>query len=78
MQFTYLISIKDVQARGELPALQNMKFFNFFLFFWVIFAVLDPDPDLDSGSGSTDLIEIGPNPDLDQKHSLSGSLSGPE
>jgi hypothetical protein len=28
---------------------------------WVIFALLDPDPD--SGSGSTDLIESGSNPD---------------
>jgi hypothetical protein len=23
---------------------QNMKFLNFFLLFWVIFALLDPDP----------------------------------
>jgi hypothetical protein len=44
-------SVKDVQATGkasalkrEHPALQNMKFRNFFLFLWVIFAFLDPDP----------------------------------
>jgi hypothetical protein len=34
----------------EHPALQNMKFLNFFLFLWVIFALLDPDPDYESGS----------------------------
>jgi hypothetical protein len=28
----------------EHPGLQNMKFLNFFLFLWVIFALLDPDP----------------------------------
>jgi hypothetical protein len=40
-----------------------MKFLNFCLFLWVIFALLDPDPD--SESGSTDLIESGSNPDRD-------------
>jgi hypothetical protein len=34
-----------------------MKFLLFFPYLWVIFALLDPD--LDSGSGSTDLIESG-------------------
>jgi hypothetical protein len=38
----------------EHPALQNMKFMNSFPFLWVIFALLDLDPD--SESGSTDLI----------------------
>jgi hypothetical protein len=28
----------------------NMKFLNFFLFLWVILALLDPDPDPDSES----------------------------
>jgi hypothetical protein len=42
--------------RGH-PTLQNMKFFNFFLLLWVIFALLDPDSE--SGSGSTDPIESG-------------------
>jgi hypothetical protein len=36
-----------------------MKFHYFFLFFWVIFAFLDLDPDSESGYGSTDLIESG-------------------
>jgi hypothetical protein len=30
---------------------------------WVIFALLVPDPDFEYGSGSTDLIESGSNPD---------------
>jgi hypothetical protein len=54
LQFTAsLASIKGVQAKGEPfslqshPKLRNMKFLNFFLFLWVIFAPLDPDPDPD-------------------------------
>jgi hypothetical protein len=34
-----------------------MKFLNFFLLLWVIFALMDPDSEY--GSGSTDLIESG-------------------
>jgi hypothetical protein len=51
----------------EHGALQNMRFLNFFLLLWVIFALLDPDPDSASGYGSTDLIESGSNPDPDPK-----------
>jgi hypothetical protein len=40
----------------EHPALQTMEF-TIFIFLWVIFAVLDPDQD--SESGFTDLIESG-------------------
>jgi hypothetical protein len=36
-----------------------MKFPNFFLHLWVIFALLYPDPDSEYGSRSTDLIESG-------------------
>ncbi len=36
-----------------------------FLPLWVIFALLDPDSEY--GSGSTDLIESGSNPDPDPK-----------
>jgi hypothetical protein len=32
---------------------------NFFLLLWVIFALLDPVPDSEYGSGSTDPIEYG-------------------
>jgi hypothetical protein len=32
---------------------------------WVIFALLDPDPDSEYGSGSTDPIEYGSNTDPD-------------
>jgi hypothetical protein len=44
-----------------------MNFYNFLLLLWVIFALLDPDPDLDSeyGSGSTGPTEYGSNPDPD-------------
>jgi hypothetical protein len=50
--------------RGH-PALQNMNFYKFFLLLWVIFGLLDPDPD--SESGSTGPIEYGSNPDPDPK-----------
>ncbi len=46
------------------PALQNMKFLNFLLLLWVIFALLDLDLDSEYGSGSTDLIESNPDQDL--------------
>ncbi len=54
---------KPSAAKREHPALQNMKFLNYFLLLWVIFALLDPDPDSEYGSGSTDSIESGFNPD---------------
>ncbi len=71
LQFIYpKASIKDVQvtkeaisSQREQPALQNMKFRKHFLLLWVIFALLDPDSDSEYGSGSTDLIESGSNPD---------------
>ena len=44
-------------------ALQNMKFLNYFLLLWVIFALLDTDPDSEYGFGSTDPIESRSNPD---------------
>jgi hypothetical protein len=58
--------LKDVQAT-EASVLkrehQKMKFLNFFLFLWIIFALLDSDPDCESGSGSRDPTESGSNPD---------------
>ncbi len=48
-------SIKDVQATEESSSSQkrtsstNMKFLNFSLFLWVIFVLLDPDPESESG-----------------------------
>jgi hypothetical protein len=36
--------MRSLQAKREHQALKNMKFLNFFLFLWVIFALLDPDP----------------------------------
>jgi hypothetical protein len=52
--------------RGH-PTLQNMNFDTFFLLLWVIFALLDPDPDSEYGSGSTGPIEYRSNPDPDPK-----------
>jgi hypothetical protein len=51
----------------EHPALQKMKFLNFFLLLWVVIALLDTDPDSEYGSesGSTDPIESGSNWDPD-------------
>jgi hypothetical protein len=42
-------------------ASKNISFVNFSLFFWVIFAFLDPDPDCESVSGSRDPVESGSN-----------------
>jgi hypothetical protein len=46
---------KPSALEREHPALQNMKILYFFLFLWVIFALLDPDPDqqLKCGFGSS-------------------------
>ena len=56
---------KPSALKKEHPALQNMKFLKFFLLLWVIFALLDPDPDSEYGSGSTDPIESVSNWDPD-------------
>jgi hypothetical protein len=36
---------KPTALKREHPALQNMKILYFFLYLWVIFALLDPDPE---------------------------------
>ncbi len=49
-------------------AIQHFKtrtFTNYCLLLWVIFALLDPDPDSEYGSGSRDPIEYGSNTDPD-------------
>jgi hypothetical protein len=53
------LQMKPSAHKREHPALQNMKFLNFFLFLWVIFALRGPDPDPESGYGFTDLTESG-------------------
>ncbi len=59
-------------SKEAIPTLQNMNFSKFFLLLWLIFALLDPDPDAESGD--TDPIESGacvrsrvadPDPDSD-------------
>jgi hypothetical protein len=55
---------KPSALKREHPTLQNVKFLHFFLFLWVIFALLDPGPadkkiNADScGPGSTTLVQI--------------------
>jgi hypothetical protein len=41
---------KNLALKREHPAPQKMKFINFILCLWVIFALLDPDPDTDPGT----------------------------
>jgi hypothetical protein len=44
LQFTYVQATGEASAlKIEHPAFQKMKFINFFLCLWVIFALLDPD-----------------------------------
>jgi hypothetical protein len=54
---------KPSAIKREHPVLKNMKILDFFLFLWVIFALLDPDPDPATpinadpcGSGSETLV----------------------
>jgi hypothetical protein len=52
---------KPSAFKTEYSALQKMKFINFFLCLWVIFALLDPNPDAGTPlneSGSTALLSI--------------------
>jgi hypothetical protein len=42
-QRTYKLQVKPSALKREHSAHQKMKFFNFFIFLWVIFALLDPD-----------------------------------
>ncbi len=37
--------MKPSVLKREHPAIQNLKFLHFFLFLWLIFALLDSDPD---------------------------------
>ncbi len=50
--------------------IQHFKTWNFLIFLnlWVIFALLDPDPDSEFANGSTDLTESGSNPEPDPKY----------
>ncbi len=63
--FLYIFWIKNCNLlipkalKREHPSLQNMKFLNFFIFVWVIFALMDPDPHwilIQSGFGSETLV----------------------
>ncbi len=66
---------KGAQTTGEAFSPQKRtsntskyEIFKFFLLLWVNFALLDPDPDFESGNRSIDLIESGSNPNPDPKH----------
>jgi hypothetical protein len=64
---------KPSALKREHPALQNMKFLNFFHFFGVIFALLDPDPIRNPGQssyiivGSETFPEVFRAPDLNRR-----------
>jgi hypothetical protein len=69
LQFTYpkkrtpRLQENPSALKREHPALQHMKFLYFFLFLWVIFALLDPDSASQinadpCGSGSKTLAEV--------------------
>ncbi len=55
---------KPSVLKREHPAVQKMKFITFVLFEWVIFALLDPDPDCEFQSRSREPIESRSNSDL--------------
>jgi hypothetical protein len=62
---------KPSALRREHPALQKFKFINFFLCLWVIFALLDPYPDCESGYGPRDPLTH-QDPILIQIHNTAG------
>jgi hypothetical protein len=72
--FLYLVLIKNCNLlmsklkkpsafKRENPPLQKMRFINLFLCLWVIFALLDPDPDCESGFGYGSRDPSNPDPD---------------
>jgi hypothetical protein len=48
-----MLQEKPSALQREHPVFKNMKILDFFLFLWVIFALLDPDPQFECGSGSS-------------------------
>jgi hypothetical protein len=58
---------KPSALKREHSVLQKIKFINCFLFFWAIFALLDPDPyyESESGYGAKNPMESGSSPDSD-------------
>jgi hypothetical protein len=58
---------------SEHPAFQNMKILHFFLFLWVIFALLDPDPDPATQTNVDP--DADPDPQPCDKESMSSSKS---
>jgi hypothetical protein len=58
--FTYVqLKEKSSALQEEHPALQEMRFIDFFLCLWIIFALLNLDLDCESGYGSREPIESG-------------------
>jgi hypothetical protein len=60
----YIQVIEEAFSSQKRPS-NTSKHELFCLLLWVIFALLDPDPDSEYGSGSTDPIEYGSNTDPD-------------
>ncbi len=68
VQYIYRYTCKNIlriYSWYPHPTLQNMNFSKKSLLLWVIFALLDLDPDSESGFGTTDPIESGSNPATD-------------
>ncbi len=56
------VTKKAFSSQKRTSSNSNHEITYFSLLLLVIFALLDPDPDSEYGSGSTDLIEFGSNP----------------
>ncbi len=57
-------------SKENIQNFKKIKIYNFFQFLWVMFALLDPGPDCESGSGYgfRGTIESGSNPAPDPQH----------
>ncbi len=55
---------KNEKGEAFIPQKRTFGTFNCFLFLWVIFALLDPDPDTDPG------IPLNPDTDPDPQHCI--------
>jgi hypothetical protein len=62
----YLVMQFTSDLKRKHPALQKIKFINFFLCLWLIFALMNPDPDTDPWT------PLNPDPIRTQIHNTEG------